>query len=387
MTHEELNAVKLETLPDSEVRLTGEIPYVYLARYRAHAVEHVQHDIEMPGFRKGHIPENILISRVGEMALLEDMAHHALEDAYRELVEHLALDVIGYPKISITKLAKDNPLGFTITVAVVPEVKLPDVKKIASKLNQEKESKEVTEEEVTKQIKDILRQKVAYERLQEKARKDADKTRNDAERTSGPMPEGVAELPTPETVKRDAEAEEPEKLPLPELTDEYVKTLGKPGQFESVADFHAKLREHLAIEKDREVTSKHRAKLTDAILEKTDVVLPQVLVDAELGQMFAQMEDDLKRAQLSLEDYLTHAKKTKDDLKKEWTPSAEKRAKLQLVLNAIAKQEEVRPDSAMVNHEVAHLLEHYKDADEKRVRTYVESVLTNEAVMKMLEAA
>jgi len=82
---------------------------------------------------------------------------------------------------------------------------------------------------------------------------------------------------------------------------------------------------------------------------------------------------------------LSHIKKTKDDLKAEWTPAAEKRAKLQLVLNEIAKKEEIVPDAEKVNEQTKELLERFKDADEQRVRLYVASVLLNEEVMKSLE--
>ena len=385
MTTEELNAITVEKLPGSEVKITGEVPYTYLAKYRKHAVEHVQHGIELPGFRKGHIPENILIQKVGEMALITDMAEHALEDAYREVVVHHNIDVIGHPKVSITKLAKDNPLGFVITVPIMPEFTLPDYQKLAHEVNATKESKEVTDEEVTKQIEDILRQKVAYERLQANAQKNADKTRKDGEEKDFG---DVTELPTPESEARkavDEALEDPSKLVLPELTDEYVKTLGNPGQFNSVEEFRSKIREHLTIEKARDVEARHRAKITDTIIDKTEIPLPQVMIDAEMNQMFAQMNEDLSRANLKIDDYLNHIKKSKEDLVKEWSPAAEKRAKLQLVLNAIAKKESIKPDQSLVDHQVSALLEQYKDADEERVRIYVSSILQNDAVMKLLE--
>ena len=375
MTQEEFKAISVEKLPESEVKISGEIPYTYLHAYRKHAVEHVGAGVEIDGFRKGHVPENILIARVGEMALLNDMAEHSLEDAYVEIVKEHKLDVIGHPKISITKLAKDNPLGFSITVSIMPEVVLPEYKSIASEVNKHKDSKEVSDEDITKQIEEILRQKVAYERLQANAQKNAEKSDSEIKLT---IPESTA-------VSEDTEGAS--KLPPPELTDEYVKTLGKPGQFETVTDFRSKIREHLSIEKAKDVDSHHRAKITDAITEKATIDLPQILIDVELGQMFAQMEDDLARAQLKIDDYLEHIKKTKDGLKKEWTPAALKRAKLQLVLNAIAKKEGTKPDTGRVDHEVSHLLEQHKDADERRVRIYVESVLTNDAVLEMLERA
>lgn len=366
-----LNEITIEKKPGSLVVITGELPFELLEKEKAAAVAAISKNVDIDGFRKGHVPEQMLIRTVGEMAVLSEMAERALSHAYPEMVVHHKLDVIGYPQISITKLAKDNPLGFTITIAVVPDITLPDVNEITTSINKEKESKEVTDEEVTKQVEDILRQKVAYERLQEKAQHSNEHVHDencshDHEQTDSPI-------------------EDVKDIPLPELTDEYVKGLGKEGQFTSVDDFRSKIKEHITIEKARDVDSRHRAKITDAIIEKTVVELPQVVIDAEINQMFAQMEEDLKRAQLTMDDYLGHIKKTKEDLKKEWTPSAEKRAKLQLVLNEIAKKENIQPDASLVDHEVSHLLEQYKDADEKRVRVYVTSVLTNEAVMKKLE--
>ena len=388
MQNDALKQITIEKKLGSLVVLAGELPYEDLEKHRVSAVAEIAKNIEIDGFRKGHVPENILIQKVGEMAILNEMAERALSRAYPEMVAHHKLDVIGYPQIGITKLAKGNPLGFVITVAVVPEITLPDYTKIAKEINKEKESKEVTDTEVDKQVEDILRQKVAYERLQEKSQRNADETQNDAEHIHGENCDHDHDHEHGEHDHEEGETIEPEmgdKLPLPELTDDYVKTFGKPGQFEGVADFKAKIREHLTIEKAREVDSRHRAKLTDAIIEKSELDLPKVLVDAEINQMFAQMEDDLTRAQLKIDDYLVHIKKTKEELVKEWAPNAEKRAKLQLVLNEIAKKADVKPDEGRVDHEVSQLLEQYKDADEKRVRVYVESVLTNDAVMKMLE--
>jgi trigger factor len=360
--------VTIEKKPGSLVTITGELPFEALERHRASAVSTLSKDIQIDGFRKGHVPHDVLVSKIGEMPIITEMAERALSEAYPHIVTNNSLDVIGYPQISITKIAKGNPLGFTITVAVVPSVTLPDYFGLAQKINADKESKEVTDEEVEGQIKDILRQKVAYERLQQKAQTKEHVHDENCDHDHDPAP-----------------IEDAKDLPLPELTDEYVQALGKPGQFTGVEDFKTKIREHLTIQKAQDVDSRHRAKITDAIIAEATVEMPQVLVDAELNQMFAQMETDLERAQLKVEDYLNHIKKTKEDLKKDWAPSAEKRAKLQLVLNEIAKRENITPDQSLVDTQVDALLAQYKDADEKRVRVYVSSVLTNEAVLKKLE--
>lgn len=369
MQKEELQKITVEKKEGSAVVLTGELPFSELERHRNAAVSAVSKHVKIDGFRDGHVPENILIQKVGEMAILTEMAERAISRVYPEIVSHHALDVIGYPKISITKIAKDNPLGFTITVAVMPEITLPDYHAIAREVNKNKDSKEVTDEEIEKQIQEILRQKAAYERLQSKAKTETEEGHVHGENCN----------------HENEPIEDVKDLHLPELTDELVKTFGQPGQFEGVEDFKTKIREHLSIEKAREVDSAHRAKITDAIIEKTTLELPQVMIDAELNQMFAQMEDDLTRAQLNMDDYLEHIKKTREDLAKEWTPAAEKRAKLQLILNQIAVAEEIHADTALLDTEVDRLMEQYKDADEARVRTYISSVLTNEATMKKLE--
>lgn len=349
----------------SQVKISGEIPYEELAKERTGAIKAFGKNLELDGFRKGHVPETMIIKHVGEMAILTEMAERAISHFYHHILEANDIDAIGHPKIEITKIAPDSPLGFTALVAILPEVTLPDYKKIAETHNKEKASDKVTDEELENKIKDILRQKVAYERLQNKAQ----------------TPKAEGDLPTPETI------EDEKDLEIPELTDEVAKSLGQPGQFADVTDFKTKLREHLEIEKKRNVATEHRAKLTDAIIDASTIELPQILIDHELNQMFAQMEDDLGRASLKMEDYLKHIKKTRDDIKTEWTPAAEKRAKLQLILNEIAKKENITPDEKLVENQVKDILDMYKNANELSVRTYVSTILTNEAVLKVLEGA
>lgn len=368
-------AFTVEELPDSQVKISGELPYAELQSERNAALVALGKNVELDGFRKGHIPTPVLEKHLGEMAILGEMAERAIAHAYPHIIEEHKLEAIGHPQIEVTKIAPDNPLAFTVTVAIVPTFTLPDYNKIATETNKNRPTDEVTEEELDEKIKEVQTQKRAYEKMQDLSAKAAEKAESN---------DSTTDLPTPESEA--AKAEDDKDAPLPELTDEYVKTLGQPGQFETVEDFKTKLREHLEIEKKQNNAAKHRADITDGIIDKTDITLPQVLIDSEINQMFAQMQEDLDRANLKMDDYLTHIKKTKDDMKAEWTPVAEKRAKLQLVLNEIAKKEEIVPDAEAVNTQTKELLERFKDADEHRVRLYVASVLLNEEVMKALEA-
>ena len=361
----------------SQVKVIGEIPESELAKQRQAALKKLGEHVKADGFRPGHLPESVLVSKVGELNILTEMAERALAAVYPLILTEHKIDAIGHPQVEITKIAAGNPLGFIITISVMPEITLPDYKKIAGELNKTKTEVLVTDEDIDKQIQDILRQKAAYERLQKKAAAGEKETHTHAD---GTVHEGPAHDDEGKPIEDIAD------LPIPELTDELVKTLGTPGQFENVEDFKTKLREHLTIEKTRDADALHRAGLTDKIIADSTFDLPQIMIDSELNQMFAQMDEDIKRAGLKMDDYLTHIKKTREDLKKEWAPSAEKRARLQLVLNEIAKQEKIEPEKDKLEAETKHLLEHYKDADQNRVRIYVASVLQNEAVMKFLES-
>ncbi len=361
-----IDTYSVNSQPGSQLTITGEIPYEYLQKFRSKAVSRIGSNLKIDGFRPGHIPEKVIIEKVGEMTILNDMAEMALSKIYPEILSKHKIDAIGQPQISVTKLATNNPFGFTITTAVMPEVKLPDYKKIAEEINKERKETVVSDEELDAQIKEIMKQKLEYEKSLKKSQSSLDSNE-------------VTELPTPDTIdKKDDE--------LPELTDEYVKSLGSENQFLSVEDFKNKLRKHLLIEKTNNEQSKHRAKITDQIMDKCEVETPEVLVQFELEQIFGQMQDDLKRANLSMDDYLSHAKKTKDDLIKEWRPLAIKRATLQLILNQIAQTDNIEPEESLVNRNVESIMKEHKDADPEKIKTYVHSVLRNEEVMRKLES-
>ncbi len=367
-------AFTIEELSDSQVKITGELPYAELLGERTASLVALGKNVELDGFRKGHIPTPVLEKHLGEMVILGEMAERAIAHSYPHILEEHKIEAIGQPQIEVKKIAPENPLEFSATVAVIPEFELPDYEKLAKEVNAGRAADEVTDEEVEEKIKEIQTQKRAYDRMQELSQQKPDE---------GVSKDETTELPTPESIEK--KVEDDKNAPLPELTDEYVKTLGQPDQFENVADFKAKLREHVELEKKQANAAKHRADITDKIIAESTITLPAILIESEVNQMFAQMQEDLNRSELKMEDYLTHIKKTKEELATEWKPAAEMRAKLQLVLNEIAKKEEMTPDAEKVNEQTKELLERFKDADEHRVRLYVASVLLNEQVMKKLE--
>ncbi|MBI4691926.1 MAG: hypothetical protein HY773_00565 [Candidatus Terrybacteria bacterium] len=123
--------IEIKLLPGSEVEITGEILAGDFESYREQVIKKLSQEIKVDGFRPGSVPEKILIEKVGEPVILEKMAIFALQGEYPKIIQTHKIKAIGQPEILITKMARGNPLGYKIKTAVLPEIDLPDYKKIA----------------------------------------------------------------------------------------------------------------------------------------------------------------------------------------------------------------------------------------------------------------
>ncbi|MFA6340623.1 MAG: trigger factor [Candidatus Paceibacterota bacterium] len=338
-----------KNLPDCQVEITAEIPSESLGSYKDKAFKKIKDVAEMPGFRKGHVPDAVLREKIGELGLLEDAGEMAIQDSVIEILIEAKINFLGRPEISITKIAIGSPLEFKIKVTTMPEVKLPDYKKVASKENKKEEKiEEVTEKQIEETIEQIRKMYAEQNHTHKEG----------------------------EIHKHD------EVLPLPEVNDEFVKKLG---DFKDVPDFRMKLKGNIAKEKEMKAQEKKRIAIIEKIIADSKIDMPKVLIESELDKMEGQMKADIAGMGLQPDDYLKHIKKTWADLRKEWIPDAEKRAKVQIVLQKISLEEKLEPKKEDVEKESKHLMEQYKDADPERIRAYVEMILSNEAVIKFLE--
>ncbi len=343
----------IKKLVGSKIEITGSISAPVWSRYRTQAIKNINESITIDGFRKGMVPENVLMAKVGDMTILEEMAELALSKVYIDILVENKIDAIGKPEIRITKLAKDNPLEFVATTAVVPEIKLPDYKKIAkSEVGKSgPDELKVVEKDIEDAILKIRRQHASHEGHDHKKM-------------------------TPE------EHEKAISAAMPELTDNFVRALG---DFSDIPDFKNKLSDMIAEQKRDDAREKLQIRIADKITDASTIELPEVMIETELNRTQAQFSADIEKMSVKMEDYLKHAKKTIEEIHKEWRPHAEKKAKLQLVLNEIAKIEKIVPDPKEIQDEVNHIIEHYKDADRERATVYAETVLTNEKVFRWLE--
>ncbi|OGG55008.1 hypothetical protein A3D62_03120 [Candidatus Kaiserbacteria bacterium RIFCSPHIGHO2_02_FULL_49_11] len=356
MSDKKYENIAIERKEHSEVEIVGEIPAGLIPAYKDRAIKELGQDITLPGFRKGHVPEKVLVQHIGEGRILEEAAELALQDAYPEIIEDNNLHPIGRPQVLITKLAPSNPIGFKINTSVVPEVLLPDYFATV-KAMPTKEEVEVTDADVEAVLLQVRRGRARYEKAKERAE-------------SGSPTDALPEIP------------EENDEPLPELDDAFVQTLGN---FKTVDDFKLQVRDDVRKDKEGRAREKKRVQISEALIATSSIDLPNILIESELDKMMAQMEDDVLRVNMKFDDYLSHAKKTRDDLRTEWRDQAAKRAKLQLILNEIARREVIRADHDEVHRQMDSILKQYKDASPENVHIFVETQLQNEAVFTFLE--
>ncbi len=338
----EKDKIKIKKQKDATIEIEGEIDGEILERHRTRLFGEFKKNFEAPGFRKGHAPDDIAKKYLDENHLLEEAAYAALEEQYPLILEIHDIEPITPPQIRITKLAFGNPIGFTLTVGVMPEFSLPNYTKIAKKILEEKKEPEVSE----KELNDVLVQ--------------------------------VRALRAPLKTKEDGTPDEAE-----ELTDEFVKTLGN---FETVDDFKNKIRENLKEEKKTTLRREYREKIAEALVKETKITLPPMLLDEEVERVLHRVREHVEKEGSSTEDYFSKIKKTEESFRKEQREYADRQYKTKFILEKIAETEKIVPTKEEFQHELSHFLSYYQDIDPETAERYVAETLKNEKTLQFLES-
>ncbi|OGG40199.1 hypothetical protein A3A21_03325 [Candidatus Jorgensenbacteria bacterium RIFCSPLOWO2_01_FULL_45_25b] len=363
--------IKVKELPHSEAEISGEVTSLAMKEYFERALQHVSSNVSFPGFRKGHVPQEIVLKRVGEAVILEEAADISLRELYPQIVLDEKLDVVGAPKISVTKLQAGEALGFTVVTAVMPKVSLPSYKRIAKRETEKiKDVAEVVDKEVEETLTLLWKQRNVHE------------TTNGLTSLTTSHPNGFGRLTTGlQTSTNIDEGEKKEDEVAPNLTDEFARSLGA----KDMADLREKILVGLRQEKEMKIKEKKQNAILESIIKETKVDLPEALVERELDKMTERLKDEVRHAGFSYEKYLEYAKKTEADLRKDWREGAIRHAMTELVLDHIAEVEKILPSDEEVAKEAQALGARYKDVDEERARAYVKTLLSREKTLRFLE--
>lgn len=358
-----LPKVDIQPAGEGELELATELAVEVFNSYRPKALKALGEEIKIAGFRPGHAPEKVLLDQLGEEKVLWEMAQQAISDYYPAILQEHQIPALGQPQVTITKIAKDNPLGFKIKTAVMPEIKIGDYQKIAKEINglggdelvrgesssEPEVSPRTSEEEVTKVLEELRR------------------SRATADHSHHEHKEG-------EECKHETE--------LPELNDEFAQSLG---QFKTVAELKAKIKDNLELEKKNKAKDKKRVEIVEAIIKASEIKIAGLLIASEKEKMLAEMESQIGYMGLKFDDYLTHLKKTREELKSGWDKEARQRVAFGLVLAEIARLEKIEAPAEDLKREVDYLKNQYKDVAEDRLRAYATSLIINEKVFGYLE--
>lgn len=348
---------EINKLENAQVEIKAVLPIKTLEKYRDEVTEEAIKHVKIDGFREGKVPKERALKELQPMKIFEEMAHRALSASYVEILEKNKIQAIGQPQISITKIAEGADLEFTILTAVLPEVKLANYKKLAKAVNKEKEEVEVTDTDLNEALTN-LRKMSAQQTMADKVEE-------------GEQPVSWGDL---------------KEEDLPEMTDEWAS---KMGPFKDLTELKEKMTENLKAEKASKAIEKKRLAIIDSILAESTIEVPDMMVDYEVNKMMHEFEHNIAMTGVSFDDYLKSINKTRDDYKKEWRDQGVTRAKTQLMLNDIAREEKIDASDEDIDVEVKKIMEQYKDQkgiDENSVRAYVATVLTHQKVFEFLES-
>lgn len=415
---------KVETLEKSTVKLTIEVSAERFEEGMKYSYNKNKSKINIPGFRKGKAPRQLIEKTYGPEIFYEEAANYIIPDAYDKAVEENNLEVVSRPDIDVEQVEKGKSMIFTATVAVKPEVTLGDYKD----LEVEKQEVEVTEEDIENDINQVREQNSRLINVTDRAVEDGDQVVIDFEG----FIDGVAfeggkgedypltigshsfidtfeeqligknvdeEVEVNVTFPEDYNSEDLQGKPalfkvvikeikvkeLPEVDDEFAKDVS---EFETLAEYKEDIKAKLLEQKEKQALQQKQESLIEKAIENSTMEIADSMIELEAENMAYDFAQRLQYQGLSLEQYFSFTGQNMATLKDNMKVEAEKKIKSRLVLEAIAKAEnlEVTDEDLKVELEkmadaykmdYAKLEENLKDQEREAVR---DDLLLNKAV-------
>lgn len=352
--------------------------------------------INVPGFRKGKAPRKIIEQLYGQEVFFEDAANAIIPDAYAKACIESELDIVSQPKISVTQLEKGKPFVFEAEVAVRPEVELGNYKGVeVSKVDTE-----ATDADVEEEIKKVAEQNSRTITVEDRAVKDGDMTVIDFEGfVDGVAFEGGKGENYPLTIgshsfidnfedqiigmnigdekeinvtfPEDYHAEELKGKPatfkvsvkeikekqLPDIDDDFAQDVS---DFDTLDEYKADLKKKIAERKEAEAKRQKETEAIEKIVADSKMDIPQAMIDTQVTRMAEDFAQRLQQQGLSLETYFKYTGLTAEKILDDMKPEAVKRIQNSLVLEAVAKAENIQVSDDEFNAELSKMAEMYK---------------------------
>jgi trigger factor len=379
-SHEEYPTVKstVERLSPTRVRINVEVPFDELKPDFDRAYKTIGQQVRVPGFRPGKVPARIIDARLGRGVVLEQVVNEAVPAKYTDAVnavnssEDEKVTPIGRPDIEVTEIADGDKLAFTAEVDVRPEIALPDLGSIAVTVD----DVEVTDEAVDEQLENL---RIRFGTLTgvERPAADGDFVQIDLSASvdgepveeaqtsgfsyqvgQGGLIDGIDEaivglsadeertftskLVAGEYADRDADVTVKvtavKERQLPEADDEFAQLAS---EFDTLEELTADLRERIGRVRKMEQVTEARDKVLDAIVDSTEVPLPDSVVQAEVDNALHDAIHGFDHDEDKFAEFLQSQGSTREEFDTETRENAEKSVRTRLVLDALADAEEI----------------------------------------------
>lgn len=395
-------SAKIEKLEKNMARLTVEVPAEDFEKALQQAYLNDKRRISVPGFRKGKAPRKLIEQMYGKGVFYEDAANIVIPKAYEEAEKEVEETIVSRPQISITQVEEGKPFIFTAEVALKPEVTLGEYKGIEV----EKEEVSVTDEEVTKEL-DRERERNARtvdvtDRPVEKD--DMIKLDFDGSVDGVPFEGGKAEdypltvgsgsfipgfedqligknigeecevnVTFPEDYHVDSlkgkaavfkcTVKSIQKKEMDEANDEFAQDKG----FDNLDAYKEDIKSRLLKRKEETAKRNKENKVVEKIVENATMEIPDAMVDEQVRRMKDDFARRIQSQGITVSQYMQFTGMTEQKLEEQMKPDALKRIQNSLVLEAVAKAEQIEVSDEKVDEEVAKIAERYKmDKDKLR---------------------
>jgi len=417
----------VKKLPKGEVEIKFEIAGIEYQPWLDKASIHISEHAKIEGFRPGRAPYEMVKKAVGEAKIYEEALELMLPKYFSEAVTKENLETIGQPKVNVEKLAPGNPMVFKLTVALLPEITLPNLEKFEFKRKDVKIEKETTD----KALKDLqkMRRKevivarpatkedkvvVDLEMFKDKVAVEAGRAKdysvylNEAHYIPGFSEKlvGAAKgetrefnLPFPkdhyqkhlagQNIDFKATVKDVYELQAPEINDEFAKNLGQ----RDLASLRTLVEENLLAEAKAQEEERVENEMLAALEEKTKFgEIPDLLVNEEIHKMEHELENNVARQGMELDKYLESIHKTMDDLKLDFAPQAIKRIKVALLIRAYGIEQKIEVSDKEIAEEVEKQMNMYKNdpKTQEAIRDpeyadYLKTILRNRKTLTWLK--
>ena len=389
-------SVQVEKLEKNMAKLTVEVSTEDFKAAIKKAYNKTKNRFAIPGFRKGKASQAVIEKMYGEAVFYEDAADEAINASYAEAMNESGLDIVSRPEVTIEQIGKDQAFIYSALVAVKPEVTLGEYKGVEV----EKADASVTAEDVEAELKRVQEQNARLLTIEDRPVADGDQTVIDFEgfvdgkgfeggkaedypltigshsfidtfeeqligknigeecevNVTFPTEYHAAELAGKPAMFK-VTVKEIKAKELPVLDDEFASEVS---DFDTLDEYKKDIEKKLQERKEKAAASQNEDRVVAKVVENATMEIPDRMVDAQVDNMLQDTARRMQSQGLSMDLYMKYTGMNVDQMKDQLRPDAVKRIQTRLVLEAVAKAENIEVSEEKIDEEIAKMAESYK---------------------------